>query len=373
MYKTRILSEPELASPKIKVARFDRVRLERTSVLLLRLGLPVFSLAIIGLGIETLVCAHRVIFLYPQESNPRFPVIPVLPFLPPVPWLAYLFGAVLVLCGVWLLSKRAMRMSSTILGTLLFLSTLVLELPKYSAMPGNMSLRTVVFEPFVIAALAWLLPGAHAIPPFLERASRYLLAVCFRRVWCGSLSRSRADRNVATEMDSLARVLDSVVWCWIHSCWVECRPQYSAALGRKLCWLDVRDLGFYTSSSSGSWPVRHPGGAAQSCGVVQPIHCHRTVGRFVGTGEITFQGFHRPCSTPILMKAISRSESFILQARRTADIHSRIEPNDQVLGGPKEGDSDLGLCFFRAKHLSGADTRWLSGSNSLIGFSQVRR
>ena len=179
MYKTRILSEPELASPKIKVARFDRVRLERTSVLPLRLGLPIFSLAIIGLGIETLVCAHRVIFLYPQESNPRFPVIPVLPFLPPVPWLAYLFGAVLVLCGVGLLSKRAMRMSSTILGTLLFLSTLVLELPKYSAMPGNMSLRTVVFEPFVIAALAWLLPGAHAIPPFLERASRYLLAVCF--------------------------------------------------------------------------------------------------------------------------------------------------------------------------------------------------
>jgi len=102
-----------------------------------------------------------------------------LPFLPPVPWLAYLFGALLTCCGVAPLFKRSMQISSTIVGTLLFLCTLVLELPKYTAIPGNMSLRTVVFEPLAIATLAWLLAGADAIPSFLERASRYLLALCF--------------------------------------------------------------------------------------------------------------------------------------------------------------------------------------------------
>jgi hypothetical protein len=62
-------------------------------------------------------------------------------------------------------------------GALFFLCSLVLEVPKYAAIPGSMSLRTVVFEPLAIATLACLLPGRDAIPPLLERASRYLLAV----------------------------------------------------------------------------------------------------------------------------------------------------------------------------------------------------
>jgi uncharacterized membrane protein len=146
---------------------------------LLRPGRAVFSLAIVALGIETLACARSAIFLYPQGSNPRFKVIPILPFLPAIPWLAYIFGAVLAACGAGLLFKRTLRTAAIALGSLLVLCTLFLEVPKYAAIPGSMSLRTVVFEPLAIGVLAWLLPGRDATPSLLIRASRYLLAVSF--------------------------------------------------------------------------------------------------------------------------------------------------------------------------------------------------
>jgi len=145
----------------------------------LSLGRLVFSVAIIGLGIETIVCAQRVIFLYPLPSHPRFKAIPVLPFLPPLPWLAYLFGAILVICGAGFLFKRTLRTSAMVAGSLMFLGAVVLNAPKNAAFPGSMGLRTLVFEPLAIAALAWLLPGESATPSWLVRVSRYLLAVSF--------------------------------------------------------------------------------------------------------------------------------------------------------------------------------------------------
>ena len=129
----------------------ERTRLNWAADALLSPGRAVFSLAIIAFGIETLVCARSAIFLYPQGSNPRFKVIPILPFLPAIPWLAYMFGPVLAACGAGLLSKRTMRTAAIALGSLLVLCTLVLEVPKYAAIPGSMSLRTVVFEPSQLA------------------------------------------------------------------------------------------------------------------------------------------------------------------------------------------------------------------------------
>jgi hypothetical protein len=155
----------------------ERTPIERAIDALLSPGRAIFALAIIGLGIETLVCAQRVIFLYPQASNPRFKVIPALPFLPPIPWLAYLFGAILAICGAGLLFKRTLRTSAMVVGSLMFLGAVVLNAPKNAAIPGSMSLRTVVFEPLAIATLTWLLPGGGATPSWLARASRYLLAV----------------------------------------------------------------------------------------------------------------------------------------------------------------------------------------------------
>jgi hypothetical protein len=149
--------------------------LERTQDALLGSGRWMFSLAILALGIETLVCAQSVCNSPP--FSPRYTVIPVIPWLPAIPWLAYTFGAILVAFGAGLLSQRTVRTAALALGGLLFLCTLVLDVPKNIEDVGNMSLRTSVFEPFAIAGIAWLLPGRGAIPSWLAYGSRYLVAL----------------------------------------------------------------------------------------------------------------------------------------------------------------------------------------------------
>jgi uncharacterized membrane protein len=139
-----------------------------------KLGRTIFALAIIGFGVETLICAH-----YPADNlGFNYSVVPILPWLPGgIPWLAYLFGAIWIACGVGLLSKRTARVAALVLGSLLTLCTLVLIVPKATAHFGSMSLRTIVFEPLSIACLAWLMPGPDAMPSWLTRVSRYLLAI----------------------------------------------------------------------------------------------------------------------------------------------------------------------------------------------------
>jgi uncharacterized membrane protein len=138
-----------------------------------RLGRCIFAAAIMALGIETIACARNA----SHGLGAQYEVIPVLPWLPAIPWVAWLFGAIWILCGVGLLTRSVSRTSAMILGTLLFVCALVLDVPKYALALGNMSLRTGVFEPISIACLAWLLPGPKAIPGWLERLSRYLLAI----------------------------------------------------------------------------------------------------------------------------------------------------------------------------------------------------
>jgi uncharacterized membrane protein len=174
---TGTLTSPAPAPTITGGAHLQRSALGRAIDVLPSAGRAIFALAIIGLGIETLVCAQSVTFLYAGASGPRFKAIPVLPFLPPIPWLAYLLGAILAICGLGLLVKRTERMSAMAVGALMFLGAVVLNAPKNASIPGDMSLRTVVFEPLAIATLAWLLPGRYATPSWLARVSRYLLAV----------------------------------------------------------------------------------------------------------------------------------------------------------------------------------------------------
>lgn len=140
----------------------ERMQLERTTDALLRSGHMLFSLAIIALGVETFVCAGSLTGTLIETG--RFGAI---------------IGPVLAACGVGLLFKRTVRTAAMALGSLLFLYTLVFEVPKYAATSGNMGLRTEVFEPLAIAVLAWLLPGQDATPRWLARTSCYLLAVSF--------------------------------------------------------------------------------------------------------------------------------------------------------------------------------------------------
>jgi uncharacterized membrane protein len=151
----------------------ERTRLDRAAETPLSSGRALFSLAIIALGIETLVCARYV----GHSLGPQYEVIPVLPWLPAIPWLAYLFGAIWVVCGVSLLSKRTLRTAAMALGGVLFLCAMILDMPKNAANLGSISLRTTVFEPLALASLAWLLPGRDATLNLLARGSRYLLAL----------------------------------------------------------------------------------------------------------------------------------------------------------------------------------------------------
>lgn len=136
-------------------------------------GRALFALAIIGLGIETLVVATR----SEHALGPRYDAIPVLPWLPAIPWVAYLFGAIWIACGAGMLVKTTQRLAAISLSVLLFACTLILIVPKYAVALGSIGLRTVVFEPLSLACLGWLLPGRNAVPAWSDRLSRYLLAI----------------------------------------------------------------------------------------------------------------------------------------------------------------------------------------------------
>jgi uncharacterized membrane protein len=136
-------------------------------------GLILFAAAIIALGAQNIISAKDVTHL----MGPGYSVIPALPYLPSIPWLAYVLGAVWVMLGVGLLFKRTLLPAALALGSILVLCAAIVAAPKNAANFGDVGLRTSVFEPLAMASLAWLLPGAAAIPPFLALAARWIFAV----------------------------------------------------------------------------------------------------------------------------------------------------------------------------------------------------
>ena len=140
-------------------------------IMLGRFGRLLFLLAIIGIGVETLICSY----VSSHSLGPHYKVVPVIPWLPAIPSLAYVVGAILVLCGAGLLFQRTLVVSSITLGALMLLCGLAFDVPRR---PNLMSAewRTNVLEPIAIGSLAWLAPGLGGIPRWLHWASRYLLA-----------------------------------------------------------------------------------------------------------------------------------------------------------------------------------------------------
>ena len=140
---------------------------------LLRSGRWIFSFAIVALGAENILCATG---LFPTPG-PSSHSMPVLPFLPAIPWLVVSFGALWIACGVGLLTERWRRASAYTLGVTYIVWTLAYILPKYIAKPGDMGLRTIVFEPLSLACIAILLPGPSDKPKGLTIACRAVIAV----------------------------------------------------------------------------------------------------------------------------------------------------------------------------------------------------
>jgi uncharacterized membrane protein len=135
------------------------------SIMLGRFGRLLFSLAIIGIGVETLICSNL--------SSHK--VVLVIPWLPAIPSLAYLVGTVFILCGAGLLFQRTLVVSSIILGVVMLFCGLAFDVPRHLDLMSA-PWRTNVLEPIAIASLAWLASGLGGIPGWLHRASRYLLA-----------------------------------------------------------------------------------------------------------------------------------------------------------------------------------------------------
>ncbi len=140
-------------------------------VMLGRFGRLLFSLALIGIGVETLICSY----VSSHSLGPHYKVVPVIPWLPAIPSLAYLVGAILVVCGAGLLFQRTLVVSSITLGVVMLLSGLAFDVPRHADLMSA-PWRTNVLEPIAIGCLAWLAPGLGSIPGWLHRTSRYLLA-----------------------------------------------------------------------------------------------------------------------------------------------------------------------------------------------------
>lgn len=136
-------------------------------------GRAIFALAIAANGAETLVCAHVAgrVLGYGSHS------VPVMPWLPPIPSMAYAFGILWIACAVCLFIARMERAGALALAALLTICTLAQIGPRAWAHPGDMGMRTLLLEPLAIAAMAALLPAA--IPRWLGRLSRYMIAVSF--------------------------------------------------------------------------------------------------------------------------------------------------------------------------------------------------
>jgi uncharacterized membrane protein len=233
------------------------------------------------LGIETIVCARSVT----HSLGPQYDVIPVIPWLPATPLVAYVFGAVWVACGVGILLERTLRGAALALGGLLLLCTLVLIVPKNAADIANISLRTCVFEPLAIACLACLLASRCAVPIWLGRASRYLLAV--------SLIVFGLDHFLALAF--IATLIPK--WIPFHVFWVAffgfafIAAGFSIGLNFVLRWgaagigLMFGALGRHPAPPQSSWALWHSRSAAQPQRMVQPVHRHVALGRLVGTSR----------------------------------------------------------------------------------------
>ncbi|MGC1461361.1 MAG: hypothetical protein WA802_04115 [Terracidiphilus sp.] len=150
------------------VTRYDEV-----ADVLARPGRAIFSFAIVALGVETLVCART----SQNPLGPGYNAIPVLPWVPAIPWLAVAFGAIWIMCGAGLLLRRWLRASAFLLGALLAACALVIVLPRYVALPGDMGLRTVVLEPLTLACMALLMAGRATVPAWLARACCVMIAI----------------------------------------------------------------------------------------------------------------------------------------------------------------------------------------------------
>jgi hypothetical protein len=208
-------------------------------------GRILFSLSIVALGFETIVCAR--VGGHSLGSGP--PVIPCIPWLPAIPLIAGIFGSIWAICGIGLLARRGLLAART-LGSLLVLSALVMILPKYLMASGNILLRSALFQALALAAIALLQPGRDPAPEWLERTGRFLLGLAL----------------VTFGLDHFLALQDTSAllpqWIPLHEIWVEiCGVALvvGPTLGACSTWRDVCFLGGDAAPAKSSRTQHRPG------------------------------------------------------------------------------------------------------------------
>jgi hypothetical protein len=125
-------------------------------------GKYLFAIAVIGLGIENLICAHLAKGV-------------VLPFIDGHPALSYFAGALLLASGLSIATNFRMRLAASVLAAFLLGCDLVFLLPLLIAKPQDIGIRTIVLETLSFAAVALVLAGTSASRHVLEKRPERLL------------------------------------------------------------------------------------------------------------------------------------------------------------------------------------------------------
>ena len=135
-------------------------------------GRILFSLSVVALGVENIVCAR----IDDYHLGPGWAQIPCLPWLPAIPALAGVLGIIWASCGMGMLAGRGV-IAARILGASLVICAILAVLPRFLMAPTSLTLRTALFEVLAIAAIASLQRRRAPVLRWFERTSRILLGV----------------------------------------------------------------------------------------------------------------------------------------------------------------------------------------------------
>jgi uncharacterized membrane protein YphA (DoxX/SURF4 family) len=83
----------------------------------------------------------------------------------------------MIVCGVLMMRVRTAGIGAVAFAAAYLLATLVFDLPRAIAHPGDITLRTLLFQPLTLAALAWTLPAAEHPNDWITLLARYSIAL----------------------------------------------------------------------------------------------------------------------------------------------------------------------------------------------------
>ena len=238
-----------------------------------RFGRVLFALAIIGMGVATLIVISG-----HSPGSQKF--VRVIPWPDAIPSLVYPTGAILLLCGVGLLFRRSVLVSSIILGVVMLLGAFAFDVPRsFDVMSpsGERCARPIGHRlPGMARGSRHSRTALHTCGPLSDRAS---LSSLHRRTSSGSAPIA----TMVGPTGSLAPILGRLHTASpLDRCGVSFAIWLSAAWAGFRSGTDVRDLARTAPLSSVLNYLHNPGRASRPGQVVGRRVHRRGAGRFLG-------------------------------------------------------------------------------------------